>query len=433
MKWSQNIAVIAAAVATQQASAHSIFTTLFVNEVSQGDATCVRMNPSPGTCTNPVPDLQGEDMACGIGGSKAVAFTCPAPAGSKLTFQWRLWANAEQPGVIDKSHMGPCAVYAKYLGSSSTASAAAGGGWIKLWHEGYDSAAGKWCTEKLIDNNGLLSIDLAPGLTAGNWLFRPELLALQNTAQGDPQFYVGCAQVFVESTVKEPLKVPDKYQVSIPGHVSYGHPSTTFDVWNPKFPYTMPGPEVYAVPSPANPGGGGARGGDAVVVTQTAGKFPDAAIARNGNWAGFEVPAFSDEMGCWRATEDCWKQCEACYAEAPVTGNGNCVVFEGKCTKLNAQCEGGQFKGPQGAGVRLESADPPPPEWFPPAVNAGQGTGSGSGGSGGGGGGGGGGDNVVVEHPPPPVSAPVSGGDGHAVTVTVTVTARAPQPTGVLA
>lgn len=64
MKWCQNLAVLAA-VAAQQANAHSIFTTLFVNEVSQGDGTCVRMNPSPAHCTDPVPDLVGEGMACG--------------------------------------------------------------------------------------------------------------------------------------------------------------------------------------------------------------------------------------------------------------------------------------------------------------------------------------------------------------------------------
>ena len=41
-------------------------------------------------------------MILGAHGQDAVAFTCPAPAGGKLTFQFRLWANAEEPGVLDK-------------------------------------------------------------------------------------------------------------------------------------------------------------------------------------------------------------------------------------------------------------------------------------------------------------------------------------------
>lgn len=66
MKWSHTKSAFALAVAAaQQALAHSIFTTLFVNEVSQGDGTCVRMNPSPQKCTDPIHDLASEDMACG--------------------------------------------------------------------------------------------------------------------------------------------------------------------------------------------------------------------------------------------------------------------------------------------------------------------------------------------------------------------------------
>ncbi|KAH7030897.1 glycosyl hydrolase family 61-domain-containing protein [Microdochium trichocladiopsis] len=424
MKWSSSKIVPWLAVATaQQARSHSIFTTLFVDEVSQGDGTCVRMNPSPEHCTDPIPDLASKDMACGIGGGTPVAFTCPAAAGSKLTFQWRLWANAEKPGVIDKSHMGPCAIYAKHLDSMDTGTAA-GDGWIKLWHEGYDSASGKWCTEKLIDNEGLLSINLPAGLTAGNWLFRPELLALQNVAQNDPQFYVGCAQVFVESSVTEPLDVPAKYKVSIPGHVEQGHPSTTFDVWNPKFPYTMPGPDVFVVPAPpatASSGGRGATSNSTPVMKQSAGQIPAKAISKNANWVGFEVPSFTNEDGCWKATENCWQQCEACYADAPVTGNANCQVFEEKCTGLNAACEAGNFRGPKNAGAKLQSADPAPPEWFPPAVNEGAGTGGGA--SDGGDDGEEGNDddeeNAVVVTPP-----------AAAVTVTVTVTAHASRATG---
>lgn len=319
--------------------------------------------------------------------------------------------------------MGPCAVYAKHLSSGTDAAAAAGDGWFKLWDEGYDDASGKWCTEKLIDNEGLLSINLPPGLPAGDWLFRPELLALQNVAQNDPQFYTGCAQVFVESSVTKALDVPKKYSVSIPGHVSQGHPSTTFDVYNPKFPYTMPGPEVYSVPAPDS-ASSAANGGRPVTVTkQSAGRVPAEAIAKNANWVGFEVPVYTTEDGCWKATENCWKQTEACYGDGAVTGSANCQVFEDKCTKLNAACEAGKFKGPESAGARLECADPPAPQWFPAAVNEGLESGSGSGA----------GDNEdedgTVEQPPVSSPAPSPSPPPAAITVTVTVTAHAARAT----
>lgn len=44
---------------------HTVFTTLLVNNVSQGDGTCVRMPHDPGTATNPVNDLTSYEMACG--------------------------------------------------------------------------------------------------------------------------------------------------------------------------------------------------------------------------------------------------------------------------------------------------------------------------------------------------------------------------------
>lgn len=46
-------------------TAHTLFTTLFVNDVSQGDGTCVRMPKVGSTCTSPIASLDSPDMACG--------------------------------------------------------------------------------------------------------------------------------------------------------------------------------------------------------------------------------------------------------------------------------------------------------------------------------------------------------------------------------
>jgi len=47
------------------ANAHSVFTTLFVNGVGQGDGTCVRMPKNMQTNTSPLEDLTSPDLACG--------------------------------------------------------------------------------------------------------------------------------------------------------------------------------------------------------------------------------------------------------------------------------------------------------------------------------------------------------------------------------
>lgn len=57
---------IAATLATfSSAAAHTLFTTLFVNDVDQGDGTCVRMPMTSHNATFPVNNLASNDMACG--------------------------------------------------------------------------------------------------------------------------------------------------------------------------------------------------------------------------------------------------------------------------------------------------------------------------------------------------------------------------------
>lgn len=53
------------AVASAKAiSGHTLFSTLFINDESQGDATCIRMPMDGATSTSPLIDLSSNDMAC---------------------------------------------------------------------------------------------------------------------------------------------------------------------------------------------------------------------------------------------------------------------------------------------------------------------------------------------------------------------------------
>ncbi|KAI0840745.1 glycoside hydrolase family 61 protein [Hypoxylon sp. FL0890] len=343
--------------------AHTAFTTLFINDVSQGDGTCVRMSMDPQTCTYPIAGVDSNDMACGAGGSQHVAFTCPAPAGGKLIFEWRTWPDAEQPGSIDISHKGPCAIYAKQV-QDMAADSAAGPGWIKLWDEGYDDSSGKWCTEKLIDNNGLLSFKIPKFLPAGYWLFRPELLALHEADKGDPQFYTGCAQIYIEGDNTAALKVPAEYSVSIPGYVQASEPGLNFNIYSPKFPYPMPGPKVYTPTGSASTSSSKAQ-------TQAKGLVPSDYLIKNANWVGLEVADYSTEAGCWESSSACFDQAQKCYDSAPPTGGANCHVWEDKCDGISAACDAGNFKGPPNKGEKLQSKDPAPPSSIPHAVDMG--------------------------------------------------------------
>ncbi|KAH7370365.1 glycoside hydrolase, partial [Rhexocercosporidium sp. MPI-PUGE-AT-0058] len=217
----------------QPVTCHTLFTNLFINDIDQGDGTCVRMPMDAHNATDPVNDLDSRDMACGHNGAQGVPLICPVPANSKLSFQFRSTPDASLPGVIDTSHLGPCAVYMKNVGSAIKESGV-GDGWFKTGYWGYNSTTKKWCTETLIEEKGKLSVDIPANLAGGYYLVRPEILALQDPDKEppNPQFYVGCAQIFLNSNG---TTLP-KYTVKIPGCVGVGDPGVRFDVYKPVGP-----------------------------------------------------------------------------------------------------------------------------------------------------------------------------------------------------
>ncbi|AEO67396.1 glycoside hydrolase family 61 protein [Thermothielavioides terrestris NRRL 8126] len=350
VRFSMGLATAFASLST----AHTVFTTLFINGVDQGDGTCIRMAKKGSVCTHPIAGgLDSPDMACGRDGQQAVAFTCPAPAGSKLSFEFRMWADASQPGSIDPSHLGSTAIYLKQVSNISSDSAA-GPGWFKIYAEGYDTAAKKWATEKLIDNGGLLSIELPPTLPAGYYLARSEIVTIQNVTNDhvDPQFYVGCAQLFVQGPPTTPTVPPDRL-VSIPGHVHASDPGLTFNIWRDdpsKTAYTVVGPAPFsptAAPTPTSTNTNGQQQQQQQqAIKQTDGVIPADCQLKNANWCGAEVPAYADEAGCWASSADCFAQLDACYTSAPPTGSRGCRLWEDWCTGIQQGCRAGRWRGP---------------------------------------------------------------------------------------
>ncbi|CAK7217213.1 hypothetical protein SBRCBS47491_003088 [Sporothrix bragantina] len=376
-----NALVLAALAAT--VTAHTSFTTLFINSIDQGDGTCVRQPTDPQTSTSPIADLASSDMICGRNGLAPVAFTCPVTAGATLTFEFRENPDGSKPGAIDASHKGPCAVYLRQVPDMAATTPATTSGWFKIYEDGYDESTGQWCTEKLIAANGLLSVTLPAGLPEGAYLVRPELLALHEAQVGDPQFYVGCAQVFVaasSSSSSGSLAIPENFEATIPGYVKAGDPSVTFNIYEPEFPYTMPGPPVFfptgnavtnnkaaslessssscSAKTSAKSVSSTLSGGIAAAAQRAGVAFvPSACLIKNANWCGVEVPSYTTEAGCWDASENCFHQEAACYSSAPPSGDANCDVWDKKCVGIQNACSAGNFNGPPNAGQVLQPVE----------------------------------------------------------------------------
>lgn len=282
-------------------------------------------------------------MLTDVGGTKGVSRVQPVKDGALLTFEIRSWANDPSKERLDRGHKGPCAVYLKKV-DSAVNDKAIGDGWFKLFDHGYDASTERWCTDEIIDNNGLLSVHLPKGLEGGYYLARPEILALHAANSGNPQFYTGCAQIFVKSTGN---LVPES-TVSIPGYVKYGQPATSFDIYNTdNAKYTLPGPAVAKL-TPR-----GAQTGSDSQTSQTEGVKPAGCLVENSNWCGEEVSSYTTEKGCWASSAECWAQSKKCYAASLPTGDAGCDLWQTKCTGIQAQCNAGNFNGPPNKGKVL--------------------------------------------------------------------------------
>lgn len=171
---------------------------------------------------------------------------------------------------------------------SAVKDTAVGDGWFKIWEETYDAGTSQWGTEKLIQRKGIISVILPENLAGGYYLVRTEVLSLHESDKNppNPQFYVGCAQIFLKSTENQ---IPQN-TVKIPGYVDMKNPAVLFNIYNPKFPYPPLGPEVYKDGSPsieAKP-----------VEQQNEGVLPPNAVAENANWWAVGLDSYSTPEGC---------------------------------------------------------------------------------------------------------------------------------------
>ncbi|KAI9889532.1 MAG: hypothetical protein M1814_005226 [Vezdaea aestivalis] len=334
-------------------SAHTFMSTFFVNGVSQGDTgTCVRMpwqktlSGETTDVTKPVKDITSQEMVCGWMGNQGVKFVCPIEAAQTITFEYRHGDPRKNTNdALDRSHKGPCSVYMKKV-TSAVKDNGAGDGWFKIFDEGYNSQTGKWCTEKLDDNMGHMSVKIPGDIQEGYYLVRSELLALHIT--GSPEFYIGCAQVYVTGGGSA-----SPSGVSIPGYVNANDPALKYNIFAPSLPlpYPIPGPAVYASGNSKTSKLRSRQSGF------SEGKIPSDCLLVSGNWCFREIAAYTDQISCSAAKTACYTALQECaqFGYGETSAGKNCDLLQPHCQAIMQSCDNGA-KGPPNPGTVLTPA-----------------------------------------------------------------------------
>ncbi|KAL4864885.1 endo-beta-1,4-glucanase D [Aspergillus spectabilis] len=226
--------LLALAATAQLVSAHSTVYAVWINDEDQGlgnvDGGYIRSPPN----NSPVTDVTSTDMTCNVPGSLTAGKSLEVVAGDKITFEWHHNNRDASDDIIDLSHLGPVLVWL-----APAEEGTAGDGWVKIYEDGYTD--GTWAVETLVDNKGKHSVTV-PDVPAGDYLFRPEIIALhEGDRSGGAQFYMECVQFTVTSDGASTL--PEG--VSIPGVYTATDPGVLFNLYNGFTSYPIPGPAVW--------------------------------------------------------------------------------------------------------------------------------------------------------------------------------------------
>ncbi|CCA67657.1 related to cel1 protein precursor [Serendipita indica DSM 11827] len=204
------------------ASAHAIFQELYVNGVSAGHNTGIRVP----TYNGPITDVTSNDIICN-GGINPLATPLPSaiinvPAGATLTAEWHHGGNGADPSdasdPIDPSHKGPLMAYLAKVDNALTTTVT-GLKWFKIYEDGLTGTT--WAVDKMIANKGKHSFTVPSCIPPGNYLLRVELIALHGASSyPGAQFYMECAQINITgggSASPPTVSFPGAYSGSDPG------------------------------------------------------------------------------------------------------------------------------------------------------------------------------------------------------------------------
>ncbi|PVF94638.1 glycoside hydrolase [Serendipita vermifera] len=210
---------------------HAIFQELYVNGVSQGHTTGIRVP----TYDGPITDVSSNDIICNGGpnplNQPLPKDVIPVSAGATLTAEWHHTLDGYNPSdgddPISAGHKGPIMAYLAKV-PSATQTSVTGLAWFKIWEDGLTSD-GKWAVDRMIANKGKVSFQVPSCIPAGDYLLRVELIAL-HPASSYPgaQFYMECAQLRIGGGGSA-----SPATVSFPGAYKGSDPGITINIYNP--------------------------------------------------------------------------------------------------------------------------------------------------------------------------------------------------------
>ncbi|KZT41821.1 hypothetical protein SISSUDRAFT_1126182 [Sistotremastrum suecicum HHB10207 ss-3] len=228
------------------AFAHTIFTTLWVNGVSQGALNGVRYPSYDG----PVTDVTSNSIICNGDPNPLITpfskTVIDVPAGATIQHEWHHTLTSQfgsdNADPIDPGHLGPVIVYLAKV-PDATQTSVTGLGWFKIAEWGLEN--GVWGVTQLWNLKGKFPAVIPSCIPSGNYFLRAEIIALHpaSTYPG-AQFYMECAQINVVGggSVSPPT-------VSFPGAYHGSDPGITIDIYYPPVTnYTVPGPAVFTCP-----------------------------------------------------------------------------------------------------------------------------------------------------------------------------------------
>lgn len=223
-----------ALAAAKLIAAHTTFQSIVVDGKDQGQHYAVQ---TPSNGNNPILDTSSSSLVCN-GGSAITGEFVKIAAGSKIGLQWHhndpMTTSGDSDEPIASSHHGPVMVYmAKAEGNGE------GAVWTKIYEDGLTN--GVWGVDNFISNKGLIEVTL-PDLEDGNYLIRPEMIALhEGNREGGAQFYNGCGQLTISGgSTALPSSGTDMTKA-----YTATDPGVLVDIYNGITDYEIPGPAVW--------------------------------------------------------------------------------------------------------------------------------------------------------------------------------------------
>lgn len=224
---------------------HWTFDRTIVNDINSTESDIFEYVRRHQNGYNPM-EFEGENftslsLRCNEGASSADTTILSVNAGDKIRFLLDQDYLGTQNYI---NHPGPHFVYMSKAPDGGLAAYDGSGDWFKVWEAGpcfgpNPNLEFDWCME----NKTSLEFTIPKNLPAGEYLARPESIALQHAFAHRVQIYTSCAQLRVSSNgtgTPGPL-------VKIPGLYSANDSGMTFDIRTPyqTTTFIMPGPKLW--------------------------------------------------------------------------------------------------------------------------------------------------------------------------------------------